>query len=451
MKRRIWLSAVCGALALALSGCVFQPVDKLYAPPVLPQEYRDLQTTINNTMSQLGAEYAVINYGSNTSNVQLLDMDGDGTQETAAVFLRVTSAEEKPMRVCLFRLGEDDTYREAYMLAGDGATINSVAYEDLTGDGSREMIVSWQLSAGVHILTAYAFNATGANELMNTTYNEAYTATDLDQDGDKELLVFQQDTTGEGYNLAEYYDYKDGVMVMVSSAPLSDGMKDVIRSETGMLSDGRPGAYVTLELENGWLADVLTLERGGLTNVTRDTESGVSLATGWPVPDAAVTDINGDGVLEIPRVQELAPIDSEYPGGQFLLYWQQVSSRGKSATSCITYHCFTDGWYLTLPNGWDISTITAARDDSLSGRGERAVVFYYWPDREEEPQKFLTIYRLTGSNRNSRSQLPGRVTLYSDSGAVYCGALDETVWDCGMDEAELTQRFSPITAAWANR
>ena len=129
------LGTLALGLAALLSGCVFQPVDKLYTLPVLPQEYKDLQTTIEATMSELGAEYATINYGSNTSTIQLLDMDGDGEQETAAVFLRVTSAEEQPMRVCLFRQGNDreegdHTYRQVHMLSGEGNSINSVTYED---------------------------------------------------------------------------------------------------------------------------------------------------------------------------------------------------------------------------------------------------------------------------------------------------------------------------------
>ena len=451
MRRKILPAALGMVLGLCLSGCMFESVDRLYALPVLPQEYRDLQSTIDATMSELGAEYATISYGSNTSTIQLLDMDNDGEQETAAVFLRVTSAEEKPMRVCLFRQGGDQTYRQFVMLSGDGTSINSVAYEDLTGDGSRELIVSWQLSAGVHILSAYNFTNSGANELMSSTYNEGYTTVDLDQDGSRELIVFQRDTTGEGYNVAEYYDYQNGVMVLSSTGALSDGLKNVVRSESGLLSDGKLGVYVTLELENGYVTDVLTLDRLGLANVTRDLESGVSLATAWTNTEASTTDINGDGVLEIPRPQLLTPPDPENTSNQYLIYWQQVDSGGKSVTSGITYHSYTDGWYLTLPNGWDINNITVARDDSLSGRGERAVAFYYWPDRSKEPKRFLTIYRLTGSNQVSRSKQPGRAVVYSDGNTIYCATLDTKAWNCGMDETGLFQRFKPIMAVWSNR
>ena len=451
--RGLLLGVLAAALAVGLSGCAFESVDKLYALPVLPQEYKDLQTSIETTMSELGAEYAVISYGSYTSTIQLLDMDGDGEQETAAVFLRVTSAEERPMRVCLFRKGSDNTYRQVHMLSGEGNSINSVAYEDLTGDGSREIIVSWQLSSGVHILSAYNLTGSEAVELMSTTYNETYIVADLDENGSQDIVVFQQDSTGEGNNLAEYYEYRDAVLTMTSVAPLSDGMRDVTNARVGRLADGKLGVYVALEMENGMLTDILVMEENGLSNVTRDIEIGASIATARSYVDVGATDINSDGVLEIPRPQPLAPLDPESSSAYYLIYWQQFDSSGKSSTSCITYHAVSDSWYLTLPNGWDTGNIAVARDDSLSSRGERAVVFYYWPNREEDgegPQKFLTIYRLTGNNRNARSKLSGRTILYTDSTAIYCAVLNGGVWDCGLNETELAQRFKLIMVEWAN-
>lgn len=453
------LGTLALGLAALLSGCVFQPVDKLYTLPVLPQEYKDLQTTIEATMSELGAEYATINYGSNTSTIQLLDMDGDGEQETAAVFLRVTSAEEQPMRVCLFRQGDgreegDHTYRQVHMLSGEGNSINSVAYEDLTGDGSREIIVGWQLSGGVHILSAYSLLGTEADQLMNTAYNESYIVADLNEDGRQEIMVFQQDSSGEGNNLAEYYEYQDGAMTITSVTALSDGMRDVVSSEVGRLADGRLGVYVAVELEGGILTDILVLEKDGLVNVTRDIESGASLATARSYTEVGTTDINSDGVLEIPRPQLLTPLDPENDSAQYLIYWQQFGSDGKGSTSCVTYHTVTDSWYLNLPNGWDPGNIAVSRDDSLSSRGERAVTFYYWPKREEgdpPPKKFLTVYRLTGSNRNARSKLADRFTLYTDSNATYCAVLDDGVWDCGLDQESIAQRFKLITVEWATK
>ena len=445
--KALLLGMMLGLLALAASGCGFKSVDSLYALPGLAEEYAGLQRNINDTMQSLGAEYAVISYGSNTSTIQLIDLDGDNDQEAAAVFLRVTNADEKPLRVCVFRRTGEDDYRLVYTLEGEGTSINSVAYEDLTGDGSREMIVSWQMGAGVHTLAAYALNLLDSNELMSVTYNEGYLASDLDKDGDRELVVLQQDGSGTGNDRAEYYDFQDGSMVMTTSALLSQGMRDVVSARAALLADGRPGVYVTLGMDEGQVTDVLTLNGdGALINLTRDPVTGVSRATFRDYTEVAPADIDGDGVLEIPIPEALEPLDPESPSNQYFLRWRRFDSNGRSSVACVTYHSTVDGWYLTLPDGW-AGRVTAARDDSNSGRGERAVVFYLRLGSEYRP--FLTIYRLTGSNRQARANMAGRFTLYSDSSTIYCAALDPSVWVSGVDESGLLERFNVITAEWS--
>ena len=457
------LIALAGLLMLGCTGCLFQSVDDLYILPALPEAYTSLEETIQETMDELGAEYATISYGSNTSTVQLLDLDNDRVQETAVVFLRVTAAEEQPLRVCLFRRGNDGEFIRTHEIAGDGTSINSVAYEDLKGDGVEELIISWQMSARVHILTAHMINTTGAVELMNTTYNASYLVDDLDGDAanGRELLVLQQNSTGQvGGNRAEYYRYQEGVMTMVYTAPLSDNIVEGIAGNSGVLSDGTPCVYVTAETDGGVLTDILTLGPDGLRNVTRDEASGISSATFRAYTDVAATDINGDGVLEIPLPVQVPSLEGDVESSAassppastpayYVIHWRQFDSQGEPATSCVTYHSVTDGWYLLLPDSWP-GNITVARDDSLSSRGERAVVFYYWPDADEsEPTAFLSIYTLTGNNRETRASRAGRFVLNNDGTTIYAATLNENIWDCEVDQEQLTQRFRLITTSWS--
>lgn len=446
--RGVGVCATLLFLSLSLCGCMFQQAEGLYALPILPEEYSQLQSTIQKVMDQQGAEYATISAGDNTSTVQLLDLNGDGQQEMAAVFLRVTSAEEKPLRVCLFRKGADNNYRLTYVVEGDGTSINSVGYEDLTGDGVLDLIVSWQMSTKVHILSAYALLDAGVNELMSTTYNESYLVSDMDKDGVKEIVVCHQDSTGEGVNLAEYYDYNGGVMTMSSSARLSNGIFGIYSMVAGKLSDGSPAVFASAMFPGGALTDVLTLHNGQMRNVTYNVEAGYSQVTARVDTGAMLSDINKDGVLEIPMSRQLPNVKETEIAGESVVYWCQVDGKGSLAVSCVTYHCQTDGWYLVLPDHWP-ENITVARDDSLSHRGERSVVFYHYTGEEgAKSQPFLSIYRLTGSNREARAMLPGRVVLYRDSTTIYAAALDESVWDCGLEIEKLAQRFFLITAAW---
>lgn len=451
LRRMGMLAGLVVLLAVCSTGCLFQSVEDLYTLPALPEGYTSLQKSIRDTMSDLGAEYATINFGNNTATVQQLDLDGDGDQESAAVFLRVTGTEEKPLRVCLFRRGEDGKYYLNYEVAGDGTSINSVAYEDLTGDGNKELVVSWQMTARVHKLSAYSLTSAGATELMNTTYNESYLITELDQQKGSEILVFQRKNAEEEISQAEYYRYQDGAMVMVSSAPLSDNIQGVNASRNGRLSDGKPGVYVNGLVNGGEVTDIFTLQDGVLRNITRDERSGISSATFRGYTDVDAADINGDGVLEIPRPYPLPTLEAESEAAYYVLSWQQFDSAGNEAVICATYHSVTDGWYLILPDTW-VGQIRVDRDDSMSARGERAVSFYYSPEGEEtRAQRFLTIYRLTGNNRSSRARLPGRFIIQSDSTAIYAAQLEAGVWDCGVEQESFSQRFRIIRPAWSGQ
>ena len=461
--RGFWILLLAGLLAAVCTGCLFQPAENLFELPALPESYTGLQTTIEETMDELGAEYATINYGSNTSTIQLLDMDNDGAQETAVVFLRVTAAEERPLRVCLFRRGSDGSYMKTHEISGDGTSINSVAYEDLTGDGVEELIVSWQMSARVYILTAYMITSTGTVELMNTTYNASYLVNDLDgtPENGKEILVLQQNSTGEvGGNRAEYYSYQDGVMAMAYTAPLSDNIVDGISARTGVLADGVPCVYVTAQADAGELTDILTVQQNGMHNITRDESSGISASTLRAYADVQATDINSDGILEIPMPVEIPDLEQQLTAqnsaavsapvsAYYVILWRQFDSQGNAAVSCITYHSVTDGWYLMLPDSW-LGNIAVKRDDSRSSRGERSVVFYYWPEAESSsPTAFLTIYTLSGNNRENWANKPGRFVLHDDGTTIYAATLNGDIWDCGVDQEQLPQRFRLITVSWS--
>lgn len=455
MKKRLvkglLLAVLTALMAICASGCLFKPAENLFALPILPEEYSDLQATIQTTIDELGAEYATINSGDHTSTVQLLDLDSDGLQETAAVFLRVTDAVEKPMRVCLYRRNSEGDYKAIHMLEGDGVSINSIAYEDLSGNGVKELIVSWQMSSRVYILSAYQLTSEGVEVLLSTTYNEGYLVANMDGEGGKELLVFQRNSAGEDGNWAEYYRYQDGTMTMAASARLSNNLQDVRTAQLSRLADGSRGVYVTSATENGLLTDILVLTADGLKNVTRDPESGISQATSRTYTDVGVKDINGDGVLEIPLAVPAAGLEEGTLSPYYIIYWRQFDQTGAAAVSCASYHSTSDGWYLMIPNGW-LGKITVNRNDSLSTRGERSVIFYYTETEEGRgPVPFLTIYRLTGSNRASRAKQPGRFILRSDATTIYAAAFHESGWDSGISQEELTQRFYLITAEWSTQ
>lgn len=75
-------------LCFLLTGCLFNSrVEDLYCLPQLPEEYTELKNKIDDILSD-GAEYDAPLSGGNVQPVQLVDLDGDGTEEAVAFSAR---------------------------------------------------------------------------------------------------------------------------------------------------------------------------------------------------------------------------------------------------------------------------------------------------------------------------------------------------------------------------
>lgn len=451
MGRRVRMALILAGMLCLLAGCLSQSGEDFYVLPQLPEDYLALQQTIKQVMDTLGAEYAAPTSGSNVQNIQLQDLDGDGAQESAVAFFRVPGG-EKPLKIYIFRQDpETEEYETAWIVEGDGSAIYSVAFEDLGGGEAKEMVVSWQISTGVQSLSAYFLQTGGdAVELMRSGYTKS-AVVDLDRDNEKEIVLVQLDTA-EDNSRAELYKYDDGLMTLTSTAPLSVDLTDVQGVKVGCLTDQIPALFVSSNFGEGGgrITDILAIRDGELANLTLDESSGMSVQTVRyykDFQDVNGLDINSDGILELPIPKPLALL--EETGIQtYVLHWNQYDLQGEAQRVCTTYHCYDDGWYLITPESWQ-NQVTVARRSSVTV-SERAVSFYYWPPGSEEPQEFLTIYRLTGSSRTSRATIDDRFLLLEGSNVVYAAKFQDTQWDCGLNGDELRERFNLIRVDWSS-
>ncbi|MBU5434659.1 hypothetical protein [Pseudoflavonifractor sp. MSJ-37] len=460
MKRVLRGILLAAAVGLLMSGCDLHSDDDLYHLPELPTEFKNLTSEINEVLSQ-GAEYAAPLGGENIQNIQLQDMDGDGAVDSAIVFFRM-SGEEESLKICIYhQLGE--TYELEAVIEGSGTGINYVDYVDLDGVPGKEVVVSWQLSEQIHFLAAYSVSSEQVVELLQTNYS-VFKLFDMDRDGDDEILILN--TKPEGGGQAELYDFRDGLMELDSTAALSAGISSIQEDNArkGTLEDHVPALFVTSDLPagtgetGGQLTDILVWEdRPGrsksLRNITLDPVSNVSVETRSLYTGVRSADIDKDGIMEVPASEPLPEFGQSTAAVNFWLNrWYRYDMDGVRSYVRTTYYNKQDGWYLDLPEEWD-GRLVLSRSDTAGG-GERAVVFSFW-DREsgqEEPEPFLEVYRLSGSNRTSRAVLPGRFRL-GDSGedtptVIYAAELLNGGGDCGLDEDGVKDRFHVIQTDW---
>ena len=183
-----------------------------------------------------------------------------------------------------------------------------------------------------------------------------------------------------------------------------------------------PAVFITgVDTTSMAVTDILIYRpEAGLVNVALDKTSGVSAAV-YPYRQLAPQDIDGDGVTEIP-----CPL-------------------GDSAAEQ------TDGLVSYISRRSDILekpvlTMLLSAVDAVTGgiQNESQMTLRINGD------SVLTIYTITGENRDNRSRMGSRIVLRRQATTVYAGEVYEIAPYYGMDEDLLRRSFSLILGTWNN-
>ncbi len=440
----ILTAAMILAAALLFSGCWMKDVDELYKLPQQSEEYIQLQGMIEEVLNN-GAEYISPTSGSHRQSVQLIDLNGDGNDEAVVFFKNTADSDtDKALKIYIFE-NIDDEYREAAVIEGDGTGIESVDYEDLTGDGCLDIVVGWKISSEIRMLNVYSMDKFEAAVIATTDYSE-YSLCNIDGRGSDELVVIHFGTS-ENKGVVEMYTFGRNGEVDKESADLSKGIESIDSVKSGFLSDGKPALFVEGAYgDNGVITDIFASINRKFTNITLN-DSGISTST---VRNYAVyaTDIDHDGVMEIPALQYLNTEDGQTRVWLFQWYTYSVTGSHISRVSkCATFHDYSDGWYFEVPEDWP-ENITIRREDKDTA--ERVIVFSVWNGSDEPPVDFMSIYTLTGNNRYKRAEIKGRFTIYDDGDTIYAAKI---ITEAGnseylLSEDDIISRFHIIQTEW---
>ena len=426
---------LCAGMIVMLSGCsmpelVLNP-EELYGLPELPAKYKELNSRINAILEG-GAEYAAPTSGTNIQPVQLVDLDGDRQDEALAFFRK--SDDEKPLKIYIFS-GEGDSYQQSDLIEASGTGISSIEYTDMDGDGSRELIVGWKATAELQVLEVYSRRPAGTEALLRTSYVK-YIVSDLDGGGRQELTVLRADE--EGGSIADCYSWQgDGDLSRGAPARISATMAELNRQgrvSVGVLRNEEPALFVTGVTETpAAVTDILTLHGGEPVNITLSDETGVSEEIA-PFCGLYPTDINGDGLTEVPR-----PVTD---GAACIIEWYSYGADGTETAVLQTCHNMTDKWYLQLPQSWN-QQVRASRSTTT---GEASVTFYI----RESGAAFLRITAYTGTNRELRAVRGNQFLISRQQEIIYTAELLEAneTWSGSITADEVRGAFSLILPEW---
>lgn len=436
-KKYRFFAAIFVALLL-LSGCSISEIDELYSLPQPPREYLKLQELIDAEIAS-GCEYAAPTTGSFRQSVQLADLDKNGTNE-ALVFLR--NKDLQPL-ICVYRK-VSGAYELAAKITGEGSAVGRAEYADIDGDGLSEVLVSWEVNSEMRLLKAYSIRNWTPSALFDESCLDFQTG-DINSDGITDVLALSIETSGGHVDMFSFD--KQGNMIK-KSVKLSPSLKRVDRFRIANIENGIPAIFVegsySIDESGFLLTDIVIFSDGELKNIALDTNTGNSLTKRQY--EIYSTDIDGNGSLDVPYAEKLensAAGTAEY----YVFDWYTYSAEGSRRLCASTYHCYTDGWYFTLPESWR-NNLIVRRISSISG--ERAVVFSVKGGDGEKPSDLLTIYTLTDENRADRAKIGNRFELFNSETVIYAAEINE---DSGLPNDEegkqsIINRFHLITSEW---
>ena len=418
------------ALVLGLCGCSLETsVENLFTLPKVPVEYMGLSDMLN-TFLEDGYEYVAPAGGNNIQSLQMVDMDGDGEKEAVAFFRR--TADEKPLKILIFR-EKEGTFSLYSAIESGGTSIDSVSYRDFNGDGWLEVAVGWRVSTQVQTVAVYSLKSGSAEVMMQSGYVR-YVVDDLDSNGLFDLLLLRTDP--EGGCLAEHYRWQNGEMAVGGACRLSYTAAELAQGSIvcGKLDSQKKAAFVTgIGAGNIAMTDILISRGGQLAKVGADRNTGITEVQ-YPFGQLRPQDINNDGIIEIPY-----PADgySRLPGKVFS--WFRFDERGNNAWVMDTYRNLPDSWYLVLNDNWHGKMSGTRLDTTDKGTCVTLKV---------NGETVLYLYSFSGEDRKQDAQSNGRTLLMQRANVAYAMRITDAGDEIGISNEWVNSHFYLISAAW---
>lgn len=434
-----WKKTTAAALALTillgLAGCAMT-VEQMYCPPRRSEAYNNLQTVMDQIMTDLS--YAAPNVGENQQPVQMADLTGDGVEE---VILFAAGTDELPLKIVVFQR-HLDAYSVMTTIESTGTSFDQVEYIQMDQEPGLELVVGRQVSDAVlRNVSVYSFADSTQELLMDANYRK-FLSCDLNEDGCRDLLVIKPGRMEEDNAIAELYTVANGAVERSSESVLSRPVTALKRVATGDLHGGQNAVFVaSIVDESAIITDVFALVEGVLTNVSFSNESGTSVGTLRNYYVYA-DDIDQDGEIELPSLVTMRSANPLERGTrEHLIRWYAMTLDGKEVDKMFTYHNFLEGWYMELGQ-------EDARRVCVVPEGNGCYSFQLWDASGEDLRPLWTVYVLTGDERSAEAVEEDRFVLLKTDSVVYAGRLEEEALIRGVTQQALIEAFHLIQSDW---
>ncbi|MCD7872946.1 MAG: hypothetical protein LUG21_06605, partial [Clostridiales bacterium] len=371
---------------------------------------------VQNTLSSYsGGGYNLKNpqYGSFTAAYNFYDIDGD-SQKEAIVFYEPSQNLGNINMAVIDK--NNKKWSVVYNLESECSEIYSLSFSDLSGDGTPEIIVLWDVisNSKSHVLSVYGQkNENGEFSLFQIGKSinmNNYIPVDIDENGVNEMLVFTVDSGDSVSASAVLYSFSENSCEVLGSTKL-DGHISFYKNIISESKNGRVYIYADAVKANGnqmlteiihwsdYYNTIVSPFYSYSTGITKNTTRSVMLSC---------RDINGDGLIELPKDSDR----DDLPDFVTAAEWNQFENSVLSIVCC-SFAVERDGYQIVLPENIfnDLRIEYSAEDSKLVAYdGNDNIVF--------------TVLTVLKADYLSDSQAYSDYSeIMRDSGYVYLSAL----------------------------
>ncbi len=327
---------------IALLGFVFvstyfQPVDSLLRPPQVEGENLLIQQTFEENV---GKDYLLKQpiSGSYRSAYTFIDLTGDKNDEVIVFYSKSDDLGIVRMNVLDKAEGQWVSIADFQSAHND---IQEIDFADLNGDGTKEIIVGWTVFGESYskVITVYHIGTVENRIIIEPVYADYYSMfriADIDSNGNEDILSLKYVTAG---STAEYsvslLTYEKNAIVKRGSFVLDNSISSVAAVNFDTLKDENINRIFVdgHKVDGGMTTDCFSWNNDE-SNFERYYVSGINVsALSSRISSVLCSDINSDGIIEVPTEEFLLNIsdeDSSVGGlissdlGQSLISWVSV-------------------------------------------------------------------------------------------------------------------------------
>lgn len=378
MIKKLFLAVFAIVICLCLSGCSIDvsSVEGLMRPPKLSGENSLLQEAFEKylNLSKNTIMKTPIS-GENRSSFLYYDLDNNGVKEAFAFYSDVSVDENACAAIFKFVNNE---WQLVSNIKGSGEDIFEVDFADINGDGCLELVICWTYlktgesdntasftNSGERIMSVYSYNGNSTTLITTQPFSKMLVG-DFNGDKSDEILLVSVDLSekskrtigrilgfNSNYDIVRSYD-----LILTSMIDVLNIDKDTVTVEgekhTRIFVDGGIS-------ETAVITDVVDISHSDFEITLPLYETNISEKP-LTIRDVSTlsADIDGDGEIEIPTVENLpysSVINNESSRNLSLTIWSKVEN-GELITE---YKCLMNslnGYMFIFPEEWT-NSITA--------------------------------------------------------------------------------------------